>query len=286
MRIRRLRWLLPLLLVSSGLAAEVRSGYFTTSDGVRLHYLEAGKGPAIVFEPGWTMAAEIWRPQIEYFSRSFHVVALDPRSQGESDKPDHGNYLERRAQDIQELVAHLHLAPAVLVGWSLGVWELLSYVEQFGTGDMRGLVLVDGALWDKADAGFYVRMLRYIKRVEAGDRAKFTDGFVRSMYKKPQPEAYLQGVARTALQTPSTTAFALLASSLDREDWTPLLLKVDKPLLVTVAAGRQADADRLRTQVAGAQTEVFEDAGHALFVDDAERFNRLLERFIAGLPSK
>lgn len=36
---------------------DVRSGHFTTSDSIRLHYLEAGSGPTLVFVPGWTMQA-------------------------------------------------------------------------------------------------------------------------------------------------------------------------------------------------------------------------------------
>ena len=54
----------------------------TTSDGVRLHYLEAGPQAAhtLVFVPGWTMPAWIWMPQILAFSHRYHVVAFDPRS--------------------------------------------------------------------------------------------------------------------------------------------------------------------------------------------------------------
>ena len=94
---RLARLFVPIFLVSSCLAqAASKSDFFTTSDGVRLHYLEAGSGPAIIFQPGWTMPAEIWRSQIDYFARNYHVVALDPRSQGDSDKPTDGNYSERR----------------------------------------------------------------------------------------------------------------------------------------------------------------------------------------------
>src|SRR5579871_3672404 len=120
------RLLLPgILMLAPALAAPpVKSGSLTTSDGVRLHYLEAGSGPAILFEPGWTMPAEIWEPQIRYFSEHYRVVALDPRSQGESQKTAEGHYPERRAQDMQEVVQQLHLAPALLVGWSLGVPEV------------------------------------------------------------------------------------------------------------------------------------------------------------------
>src|SRR5882724_1958475 len=68
-------------------AASVKDGSFITSDGVKIHYLESGTGPTILFVPGWTMPAEIWQPQIEHFSKSYYVVAVDPRSQGASDKP-------------------------------------------------------------------------------------------------------------------------------------------------------------------------------------------------------
>src|ERR1035437_1350827 len=119
---RILLLLVSALFLSSCVSPTIsKSIFFVTTDGVRIHYLEAGSGPAIIFQPGWTMPAEIWRSQIDYFARNYHVVALDPRSQGDSDKPTDGNYSERRAQDLHELQAHLDLAPAVLVGWSLGV---------------------------------------------------------------------------------------------------------------------------------------------------------------------
>src|SRR5438034_9967009 len=87
------------------------------------------------------MPAWIWDPQFKYFADHFHVVALDPRSQGDSDKPTDGNSCERRAQDIRELLEHLKLDRVVLVGWSLGVPELLTYAEQFGGSRVRGYVL-------------------------------------------------------------------------------------------------------------------------------------------------
>jgi non-heme chloroperoxidase len=63
---------------------ETRSGHFMTSDGVELHYLEAGSGPTIMFVPGFTAPAEIWEPQLVHFAATHRVVALDPRSQGRS----------------------------------------------------------------------------------------------------------------------------------------------------------------------------------------------------------
>jgi microsomal epoxide hydrolase len=279
--------LIVFFLISSCVAQSAeKSDFFTTSDNVRLHYIEAGTGPAIVFQPGWTMPAEIWRSQIDYFAHHYHVVAIDPRSQGESDKPADGNYPERRAQDIHELMDHLRLTQAVLVGWSLGVPELLSYVDQFGTKAVRALVLVDSApIPDKPNPELVAGMLGWFINVET-DRRKFTDTFVRSMYKKAQSEAYLQSVIKASLQTPSNTAFALIPGMLARSDWTPAINKIDKPVLSTVTAQNHSVADEIKKHIPTAQTEIFEDAGHALFVDDASRFNTTLEKFIAALPAQ
>src|SRR5215217_599309 len=57
-------------------------GFFTTTDGVRLHYRSKGTGRAIVFVPGWTLPGDIWEPQIRHFSPRYRTIALDPRSQG------------------------------------------------------------------------------------------------------------------------------------------------------------------------------------------------------------
>jgi microsomal epoxide hydrolase len=266
-------------------AAKVESGTFTTSDGVKLHYLEAGKGPAIVFVPGWTMPAWIWEGQIQHFAEHYHVIALDPRSQGESEKAAEGNYIERRAQDIQELIESRKLAPVVLVGWSLAVAEVLSYAEQFGGANVRGYVLVDGLAWERQDLQFVQAMLAMYKQLQV-NRRPFTERFVRSIYKKPQSEEYIAQVIAASLQMPTDSAIAASLSSASRPDWRPAMAKLDRPVLVMCESAIQSmTADPIKKNVPTAQVEAFADAGHALFVDDAERFNTVLEDFVKSLPA-
>jgi non-heme chloroperoxidase len=283
--------LIPFLLVSSAFTTfaaglEVKDGFFTTGDGVKLHYLEAGNGPGIVFEPGWSMPAWIWDAQVRHFAELFHVVALDPRSQGESDKPSAGNYPERRAQDIHELVDHLNLGPVVLVGWSLGVPELLSYAEQYGGSKVRGYVLVDGFAWNKQDPASIAGMLGMYRQLET-NRREFTEKFVRSMYKKPQPEEYVERVVAASLKMPTDSAVAASVGSISRADWRPAIAKLDRPVLVVCqTAMKTAAADLIVSLVPSTRIELFDDAGHALFVDDATRFNSVLEDFLQHLPSQ
>ncbi|MEQ1353651.1 MAG: alpha/beta hydrolase, partial [Candidatus Acidiferrum sp.] len=85
---------LTLLATTAGATVHAKSETFVTSDSVTLHYFDAGspQSPAIVLIPGWTMPADIFEPQINDLSKNFHVIALDPRSQGDSQKTPEGNY--------------------------------------------------------------------------------------------------------------------------------------------------------------------------------------------------
>jgi non-heme chloroperoxidase len=285
---RSVRLLLPLLLISTAFAASAshpgKSGHFKTSDGVRLHYLEAGKGPAIVLVPGWTMPAWIWDAQIRHFAEHHHVIALDPRSQADSAKVSEGNYPERRARDIKELVDRLKIGPAVLVGWSLAVPDLLAYAEQFGGGNVRAYVLVDGFAWDKLDPQFLTAMMGFYRQIQI-NRREFTEKFVRNMYKKPQPEDYIQRIVTASMRMPADSAITASVSSISRADWRPAISKLDRPVLITCqAAMKSVAADLVKSMVPSARVELFDDAGHALFVDDAERFNAVLDDFLLHPP--
>jgi microsomal epoxide hydrolase len=280
--LRKIILLLPFVIVQAAFAAspEAKDGFFKTSDGVQLHYLEAGSGSGIVFEPGWGMPAWIWDAQIREFSQRYHVIALDPRSQGDSDKTIGSNSIERRAQDIHELIEHLKAGPVVLVGWSLGVPEVATYAERYGGNQVRAYVLVDGFLWDKLPPQFIEAMLGMYKQVQT-NRRDFTAAFVRSMYKKPQTDEYLQRVVDAALKMPADSAIAASVSSISRADYRPAIAKLDRPVLVMCeAALKTMVADPVVSIVPSAKVELFEDAGHALFVDDAERFNKVLADFI------
>ena len=264
-----------------------KSGFFTTSDGVQIHYQQAGEGPSLVFVPGWTMPGWIWEAQIHYFSQRYRVVALDPRSQGESEKPTEGHYFKRRGQDIKELTEHLKLSPTILVGWSMGAREVLAAVDQQPTGWVRAVVLVDEIFGYEPNAKTNLSQFgKNILNLQT-NRKKVTELFVRGMYKKPQSEEYLQRIMAASLKTPTNTAVTLSASYAAVGDWRTTLAKIHVPLLYVATAAQKSQAVGLQADKPLARVVVFEEAGHALFVDEPERFNTLLEEFLkqAGLSS-
>ncbi len=277
--------LITVLAVSFACAAKVqtKSGFVTTSDGTKIHYIEAGQGAPIVLVPGWTMPAEIWQPQIDALSAKYRVIAIDPRSQGDSDKPAEGNYPEQRARDYREVIEHLKLERPVLVGWSMAVAEVLAYVDQFGADGLRGVVLVDGLVkFDPAmSAGFPVFFKGF-----AVDRKKSTAGFVKSMYQKPQSEAYLSSVTRASLKTPTNTAMALIFAAVGTPDMSGTLTKLaNVPVLYEYEPGLQGQADIVKAKLPSVSLHKYE-AGHALFVDEAEKFNQAIVELMERTAGK
>ena len=187
--------------------AEFRSGHFMTSDGVKMHYLESGSGPNLVFVPGWTMPAEIWEHQIRHFASTHHVVALDPRGQGRSEKPAYGYNPSRRALDIGELLGHLGGEPAILVGWSLAVQEVLVYAHEFGTSAIRATVLVDHPINIRSPEHFTSRFISL--QVE---REEWTRSFIKAIHRSPQSDEYLEAMTQAALSTPTNAAAMMIAN--------------------------------------------------------------------------
>jgi non-heme chloroperoxidase len=265
-------------VAEGGIAAQSR--FFVTSDGVRLHYLEAGPrtGHTIVFVPGWTMPAWIWGPQIQAFAHRYHVVAFDPRGQGDSDVPSSGYEPGRRGQDIAELIANLEPVPALLVGWSLGVLDTLAYVHSHGDLKLAGLVLVDNSVGEEPPPPPAPR--HHVAPVLP--HAVAMQHFVTGMFRRRQSEAYLDRLTEATLRMPEPASRALLAYPLPRTYWRDTLYSTSKPVLYVVRPGWLSEqAANLARNRPGTQIAVFGDAGHALFVDDAARFNVLLAGFLA-----
>jgi len=284
MRTRLAVILVCCLFVPNIVAQTTKSDFFKTSDGIRIHYLEVGSGRPIVFIPGWTMPAWIWQKQIDEFSKKYHVIAVDPRSQGESDKPTYGHLPETRARDYKELVDHLGLRQPIFVGWSMACGELMKYAEQFGTDNVGGLVLVDGYVTDKVSPELFAALSGWMNQLQQ-DQRKLADGFIRSMFKKSQPDDYLKRLIDASIQVPPDTAAVLIYNMLALKDLSPSLARTNRPLLFAYQPESQQSADFLKSKLGDkVRFEKFEGDGHALFVDDPEKFNRMLEEFLQGLP--
>lgn len=122
---------------------DLQINHFTTSDGVKLAYWEAGKGKPLVFIPGWSANGAEYFNVMYLLSKQYHVYVLDPRNQGLSQHVAYGARISRFATDLKEFNDHLGLKKADYCGWSMGASVLWSYIDLYGTKGINKVAFID-----------------------------------------------------------------------------------------------------------------------------------------------
>ncbi len=119
--------------VQTGGAAELGEDGFADSDGVKIHYVTAGKGPLVVLIHGFPDYWYSWREQIPALAKHFQVVAVDMRGYNKSDQPEGvDNYLmPKLVADIDAVVRHFKQDKAIIVGHDWGGMVAWSYAMTF-----------------------------------------------------------------------------------------------------------------------------------------------------------
>jgi microsomal epoxide hydrolase len=284
--LRRLVWILsmalwPALFPSLGLTAPVQHHTFTTSDGVRLHYIEAGRGnKTLVLIPGWLMPAAVFEKQFAALSKSYRVLALDPRSQGLSEVTTLSHAPKRRIQDIDEFLKAAQVRDFVLAGWSLGVLESLDFVANYKPKGLRGLILIDNSVGEgKPPAGRRSNFAQTMN--DPVKREQYMRTFSQDIYRKPPPPVLAQAVLDSALQAAPDVAIQLLNQPYPRTYWSETLQKQQIPVLYAIRPWLKEQGEALQKKRARdlITIEMFDKAGHALFVDEAESFNQAVLKF-------
>ncbi|KAF2269041.1 alpha/beta-hydrolase [Lojkania enalia] len=119
--------------------------YLTLKDGLNLFYKDWGNatGQPVVFSHGWPLNADAWENQMFFLGdRGYRVIAHDRRGHGRSDQSWARNDINTWADDLHELMAHLNIKDATLVGHSTGGGEITRYTGRHGTSWVKKLVLI------------------------------------------------------------------------------------------------------------------------------------------------
>jgi pimeloyl-ACP methyl ester carboxylesterase len=118
---------------------------FASVDGIRLHYLIAGKGEPVVLLHGYAETGHMWRPLIAKLAATNTVIAPDLRGAGQSATPAGGYTKMEMAQDIHALVHKLGFERIRLVGHDIGLMVAYAYAAQYPT-EVDRIVLMDAFL--------------------------------------------------------------------------------------------------------------------------------------------
>lgn len=94
---------------------------YVVANGIRIHYLEWGKGNAtVILLHGLYDSAEVWSSVAPVLAHGYRVIAPDHRGSGRTDKPVEGYDDGTLARDVEALIVNLNLGRVHLVGHSAG----------------------------------------------------------------------------------------------------------------------------------------------------------------------
>jgi microsomal epoxide hydrolase len=186
----------------------------------------------------------------------------------------------------------LHVTQAVLVGWSQGSQDVAAYIQQFGTDSIAAVAFVDspvaaGPSEIEVNREFSQRFFGMLA-LYVNHPAEYSEGMVRSMFKKPHPERNLEQVIAHSRKTPVSTGVTMLMMDMFTIDRRPALAKLNKPALVIASADSPLleAQKRMATAIPGAQFVLIQGTGHAVFVDDPQTFDKSLEGLLNSIPTQ
>ena len=117
-----------------------------TVEGVKLRYLTAGHGPAVILLHGYTQTSRMWRPIIPLLAKKFTVIAPDLPGIGDSSIPaDNKIDMITAAKQIHDLIRSLKIDKARVVGHDIGLMVAYAYAAQFPT-ETEKLAVLDAFL--------------------------------------------------------------------------------------------------------------------------------------------
>lgn len=253
-------------------------------DGVSLAHVEAGSGdPPIVMVHGWGGNKEVFGPQIEHFSRSHRVLALDLRGMGESDAPDSGYELEQFADDVYFVCDELGVDKPVLVGQSMG-GVVVTILAAEHPGFAAGVVMLDStivqtqACKDAFTAG---------EELLKGQEYKaFLQSFVPALF-APMDDPDLKTRIVDALMRTPQHVLAASWESTRKTDASAAAARLGVPALyVCGALSFLNDAEKLQEIIPHLMMGQTIGSGHYHTLEVPDQVNAMIDRFVSLVVKK
>ena len=244
--------------------------------GCKTRVLETGSGDPVLVLHGWGGRIESMSPVLRCLSEAFRVIAIDLPGFGDSSQPVDVWGTPEYARHVGDVMDELLIDRAHFVGHSFGA-KVALYLAAWRPGYV-GKLVVQGSSGLLSAPTARVRLKRIASRGgrlvgrlgRSGERVK------RSLYRRIQSRDYEEaGPLRPILV------------KVVNEDLAPLLPSVQSSTLLVW--GTQDDAvplahgRRMESLLPDAGLIPFEGAGHFAYLEEPERFCRIVRHFL-GLP--
>lgn len=234
----------------------------------------------LLFIHGWPLNHNQYEYQYNVLPGvGYRCVGLDWRGYGESDRPYHGYNFDRMADDVRAVVDTLQLKNVVLIGHSTGGAIAIRYMARHQGYGVCKLVLIDSVGPDsvpKEVANTFITN-------GLNDRPKMlrdvADMFFFQYQSGPMTEWFCQlGLVAAGYST--AAVMAMLRDESVRKD----LSAIHVPTLIVHGIHDKvvpfSQAEETHKLIPNSQLVPFEYSGHGSFIDEKEKLNQVLIKFI------
>jgi len=263
--------------------------------GVNVHFVEAGKGPPLLFLHGLGGTWRDWSANLPAFAATHRVMALDFPGSGESDKPEVQYSIEWLTEVVERFLQERRIEGVNLVGHSMGGLVALNLAARPNS-RVKKLIVTDAVgIGDKAEFMGYAMSKKIMgadtkwESLEGFLKNEFramADSFIKDQKPKTARE-FFESVPKNPFTgnpfLPMTPNVQLTASILDF-DIRPKLASILQPTLILWGAkdpvASPQDASFLQKEIRSSSLILFTDSGHSPMMDHPSLFNRELGKFL------
>ena len=267
--------------------------HLTLRDGTVLAYRDIGSGPVLLLVHGWAASGIFFEDIAARLADEFRVIIPDLRGHGDTPAGPGKATITDLADDMDELIATLGIAPIIALGWSMGATVLWSMIERHGHDRLAGMVIEDMSPRILNDASWTLGMSSGMD-VEASVRATaamradwpaYAAAFAPRIFARDRAarEPQIVAEALTLLVARNANSMADLWASMAQQDLRATLPGMAIPALI--AFGERSDAYGPETSrylvetLPAATAHGFAHSGHAPHLEQPEEFVDAVRNF-------
>lgn len=275
----------------SNAAIYAREEYIKVEKKVKLHVTDLGEGAPVVLIHGWPLSDAMYEYQYQFLvDKGYRAIGITLRGFGKSDKP-YGDYnYDVYAKDIKKVLEKLNIIDAALGGFSMGGAIAIHYVAKYDSAHVNKLLLFGAAapVWTQREDynyGFTTQAVDDLITLSKVNRPELLENFGKIF--AASETALSQGIANwlggiNIEASPYATTQSLIA--LRDTDLRSELSKIKIPTAIFHGAKDAicefALAGQMHQGIKNSYIVKFEESGHALFIEELEKFNRELLAFL------
>jgi pimeloyl-ACP methyl ester carboxylesterase len=253
---------------------------FVERDGVKLAYRETGDPHSplrFLMVHGMTGDHTTWKFQAHFWHDQAHVIAVDLRGRGYSDKPVEDYTLDLMRDDLIFIMESLDFKPVVLMGHSYGGSVCLTLAAK-RPDLLRALVIADSYLFPERTPAWEAESRQLIEGLGSPDCEQILREFYTPLVGE-RSEAWMAVFMRKQMQSHPPMLVSSF-SELWQVDMTPFAEALNMPTLY-ITSMRKTSGLRFQQLCPLVEMREIPEASHLLHLDSPDKFNEFTRQFLA-----